>query len=171
MTVSVRAETPQDIDAIYRLNTVAFDSRTEEADLVDALRAAGDLLISLVALRGEELVGHVAFSRLIVDTADGPVGGVALAPVSVHPECQSEGVGSVLIRAGLDELAARNEQVVLVVGNPTYYSRFGQHSGFHTFAVSADRCCDKIDAVLSEAPTNVRGFAGADTGTIDTDLR
>lgn len=146
MTVSVRAETPEDIDAIYRLNTTAFDGRTEEADLVDALRSAGDLLLSLVAYRSDDLVGYVAFSRLIVDTADGPVGGVALAPVSVHPECQSEGVGSVLIRAGLDELAVRGEQVVLVVGNPTYYSRFGfstavgkrypsSHSGPHFMAL------------------------------------
>ena len=146
MTVSVRAETLADIEAIYRLNTAAFDGRTEEADLVDSLRSSGDLLLSLIAVRDSEPVGHIAFSRLIVDAADGPVGGVALAPVSVHPGCQSEGVGSVLIRAGLEELAARNEQVVLVVGNPTYYSRFGfstaagkrypsSHSGPHFMAL------------------------------------
>ncbi|MDJ0665172.1 MAG: N-acetyltransferase [Acidimicrobiia bacterium] len=146
MTVFVRAETPDDIEAIYRLNTAAFDGRTEEADLVDALRSSGDLLLSLVAVRDAEPVGHIAFSRLIVDAADGPVGGVALAPVSVHPGCQSEGVGSVLIRAGLEKLAARSEQVVLVVGNPTYYSRFGfstaagkrypsSHSGPHFMAL------------------------------------
>ncbi len=146
MTVSVRAETPKDIDAIYRLNTAAFDGRTEEADLVDELRSSGDLLVSLIAVRDSEPVGHIAFSRLVVDTADGPVGGVALAPVSVHPGCQSEGVGSVLIRAGLEKLAARNEQVVLVVGNPSYYSRFGfstaagkrypsSHSGPHFMAL------------------------------------
>ena len=146
MTVAVRAETPEDIEAIYRLNTAAFDGRTEEADLVDELRSAGDLLLSLVAHRGDELVGYVAFSRLVVDTADGPVGGVALAPVSVRPGCQSEGVGSILIRAGLEELTARKEQVVLVVGNPTYYSRFGfstavgkrypsNHSGPHFMAL------------------------------------
>lgn len=125
MTITVRPETPADAEAIYRLNTAAFDGRTEEADLVDALRDAGDLLLSLVAHRDGELVGHVAFSRLVVDTAGGPVGAVALAPVSVRPDCQSEGVGSVLIRTGLDQLAEDDELVVLVVGDPAYYSRFG----------------------------------------------
>lgn len=146
MSVEVRPEAPGDAEAIYGLNTVAFDGRTEEADLVDALRSSDDLLLSLVAIRDEKLVGHIAFSRLIVDSAGGPVGGVALAPVSVHPGCQSEGVGSLLIRAGLAELAARDEQVVLVVGNPSYYSRFGfstaagkrypsRHSGPHLMAL------------------------------------
>lgn len=146
MTVTVRPETPADVDAIYRLNTVAFEGRTEEADLVDALRSSGDLLLSLVAARGGDVVGYIAFSRLIVDTAAGPVGGVALAPVSVHPGCQAEGVGSVLIQTGLDELKASDEQVVLVVGNPAYYSRFGfstavgkrypsSHSGPHFMAL------------------------------------
>lgn len=146
MTVTVRAEIPEDAAAIHRLNTTAFDGRTEEADLVDDLRSSGDLLLSLVAVRGDELVGYVAFSRLMIDTADGPVGGVALAPVSVHPGCQSEGVGSVLIRTGLEKLAAGEERVVLVVGNPVYYSRFGfstavgkrypsSHSGPHFMAL------------------------------------
>ena len=125
MTVAVRPEAPGDIASIYRLNTTAFEGRTEEADLVDALRESGELLLSLVAHRNDELVGHVAFSRLVVDTADGPVGGVALAPVGVHPHCQSEGIGSILIRTGLELLGERREQVVLVVGNPIYYSRFG----------------------------------------------
>ena len=129
MTVTVRPEKPEDAAAIHRLNTIAFDGRTEEADLVDALRSSGDLLLSLVATRDDEVVGYIAFSRLIVDTADGPVGGVALAPVGVHPGCQSEGVGSALIRAGLDKLTAGEERVVLVVGNPAYYSRFGFSTG------------------------------------------
>lgn len=119
----VEPESPQDIDAIYSLNVVAFDGRTEEADLVDDLRRDGDLLLSLVARVDDEIVGHIAFSRVVVDSVDGLVGGVALAPVGVHPDWQQEGVGSALIETGIELLA--NELVILVVGNPSYYSRFG----------------------------------------------
>jgi len=125
MTMKIIPERPELVDVIHRLNTIVFEGRTEEADLVDALRDSGDLLLSLVATEGEDLVGHIAFSRLTVDTADGPVGGVALAPVAVHPDHQGEGIGSMLIRVGIGLLAERDELVVLVVGNPTFYSRFG----------------------------------------------
>ncbi len=132
MTVQVIPESPDQLAEIQILNTTAFDGRTEEADLVDALRESGELLVSLVATSDGRLAGHVAFSRVIIDTVDGPVGGAALAPVSVHPDFQATGVGSSLINAGLELLSARGEQVVLVVGNPTYYSRFGFSSAAAT---------------------------------------
>ena len=146
MTVTISVESVDDTDEIHRLNVVAFDGRTEEADLVDALRESGDLVLSLVARQGTGIVGHIAFSRLIVDTADGPVGGIALAPVGVHPDYQAAGVGTDLITTGLDMLSKNQEQVVLVVGNPVYYSRFGfstaagkrypsRHSGPHFMAL------------------------------------
>jgi len=125
VTVDIELEQPSQIEQIYRVNTLAFEGRTEEAELVDALRDDGDLLLSLVAVRDGEVVGHVAFSRLTVNTADGPVGGVALAPVGVHPDLQNEGIGSRLISTGIEMLGEREEQVILVVGNPTYYQRFG----------------------------------------------
>jgi putative acetyltransferase len=122
---SVRPEVPDDRGAIYDLNVAAFERRTEEADLVDALREDGDLLLSLVAVAGEEIVGHVAFSRVIIDTPDGPEGGVVLAPVGVAPDRQGQEVGTRLIESGLEQLAGRGEAVVVVVGNPSYYTRFG----------------------------------------------
>lgn len=146
MTIEIGPELPDDTESIYRLNTAAFEGRTDEADLVDALRDSGELLLSLVARREGEVIGHIAFSRLTVDAAEGPVGGVSLAPVGVRPDCQDEGLGSVLIRTGLELLAERDEQVVLVVGNPAYYGRFGfstaagkrypsRHSGPHLMAL------------------------------------
>jgi len=130
--VQVAPESPDQLAEIQILNTTAFDGRTEEADLVDALRASGELLLSLVASSEGRLAGHVAFSRVIIDTVDGPIGGVALAPVGVHPDFQDSGIGSSLIRTGLEMLSSRGEQVVLVVGNPTYYSRFGFSSAAGT---------------------------------------
>lgn len=146
MTVVIGPETPGDIEPIHRLNSVAFEGRTEEADLVDALRESGELLLSLVARDESRVVGHVAFSRLVVETADGPIGGVALAPLGVLPGFQDSGVGTDLVTSGLRMLAERAEQVVLVVGNPAYYSRFGfscaagkrypsRHSGPHFMAL------------------------------------
>ena len=125
MTITIAPELPADVEAIRSLNTRAFDGRTEEADLVDDLRDSGELVLSLVAHNETGIVGHIAFSRLVVDTANGPVGGVALAPVGVHPAYQDSGVGSELIRAGIEILEEDEEQVVLVVGNPSFYGRFG----------------------------------------------
>lgn len=146
MTVEIIPEQPEHVERIYRLNTIAFEGRTEEAELVDALRDSGELLLSLVATEGDEVIGHVAFSRLTIDTADGPVGGVALAPVVVDPGHQGLGVGSMLIRIGIGLLAEREEQVIVVVGNPSYYTRFGfscaagkrypgRHAGPHFLAL------------------------------------
>jgi putative acetyltransferase len=121
----VRPEDVDDHEAIYSLNVAAFDGRTEEADLVDALREDGDLLLSLVAIESDEIVGHVAFSRVIIETPGGFEGGVVLAPVGVSPDHQRREVGSRLIETGLEALRRRGETVVLVVGNPAYYTRFG----------------------------------------------
>lgn len=122
---TIRTEASDDREAIYDLNVSAFERRTEEADLVDALREDGDLLLSLVAVAGEEIVGHVAFSRVVIDTPDGPEGGVVLAPVGVAPDRQGQEVGTRLIESGLRQLAASGESVVVVVGSPAYYTRFG----------------------------------------------
>ena len=123
--VRIRSETAEDAAAIYDLVVAAFDGRTEEADLVDALREDGDLILSLVAVTGAEIVGHVAFSRVTIESEEGTDGGVVLAPVGVEPGRQGQEVGSRLINAGLEELRRRAESVVVVVGNPTYYARFG----------------------------------------------
>lgn len=121
----IEPEMPGDQSAIRLVNIAAFDGRTEEADLVDALRDSGDLLLSLVARHNEAVVGHVAFSRVVVDDPDGPAGAVGLAPVGVRPDVQHRGFGAQLIETGLNQLAGRGEAVVLVVGSPAYYNRFG----------------------------------------------
>jgi putative acetyltransferase len=125
LSVVVEMEASGDEGAIHQLNVNAFDGRTEEADLVDALREAGDLILSLVARYQGEIVGHVAFSRVSIDAATGPAGGVALAPVGVRSDVQDRGVGLRLIVDGIELLAQRGESVILVVGSPAYYTRFG----------------------------------------------
>lgn len=125
MSVLVRREDAADVAAIHELNVAAFDGRDEEADLVDALREDGDLVLSLVAVDRTRVVGHIGFSRVTIETELGPEGGIALAPIGVHPQRQGVGIGRRLVESGLDELRRLGESVVVVVGNPTYYSRFG----------------------------------------------
>jgi putative acetyltransferase len=119
MTLAVRDETPADFAAIRAVNEAAFGG-AQEADLVDALRRDGDLLLSLVADDGG-VIGHVAFSRMQVESDPA----VALAPVAVRPERQRRGAGTALIAHGLQRLRQSGEMLVFVLGAPAYYSRFG----------------------------------------------
>jgi putative acetyltransferase len=122
--VIVRLETPNDLPAIHSVNEAAFGQR-EEADLVDNLRSAGVVLVSLVAEVNTRIVGHILFSRMSVETADGSILAAALAPVAVLPEHQRRRIGERLIREGLNMLREQGEHIAIVVGHPDYYPRFG----------------------------------------------
>lgn len=127
MTVEIRPEIPADIPAIHALTAAAFlraphTSHTEQY-IVDALRAAGELAISLVAVDGDELVGHVALSA--VTLSDGTAGWFGLGPISVEPSRQREGIGSRLVEHALDALRARHAAGCVLLGDPLHYRRFG----------------------------------------------
>ena len=119
----IRTETPDDYPSIRRVNEEAFGGR-EEADLIEALRAEGSVLLSLVAADAD-VVGHVLFSRMSVEDTGHAIPAVALAPVAVRPELQRRGIGKALIREGLARLHNAGERLVIVVGHPDYYPRFG----------------------------------------------
>jgi putative acetyltransferase len=120
----IRAEHDADHPAIRAVNEAAFGGR-DEADLVEALRDGGAVLLSLVAEVDGQVVGHVLFGRMSIETPTGDVPAVALAPMAVLPGYQRQGIGSQLIPAGLDHLRSLGEQIVIVVGHPAYYPRFG----------------------------------------------
>lgn len=121
LTLVVRKERPADIGPIRELVSAAFPSPAEAA-LVDSLRAAGRLTISLVAVDDGSVVGHVAFSPIAVD---GVTLGLGLAPLAVRVDRRGRGVGAELVRGGLE--LCRNVAVglVVVLGEPRYYARFG----------------------------------------------
>ncbi len=127
MHIILREEESADVDAIARLTRLAFadmeySSHTEQF-IVHALRRAGQLSLSLVAVDGEKLVGHVAFSPVDISLAAGDWYG--LGPVSVLPDWQGQGVGSRLILDGLARLRAMGSAGCVLVGDPAYYRRFG----------------------------------------------
>lgn len=122
---SIRPEHPDDAPAIHRLNVEAFGG-VDEAKLVERLRRANAMALSLVAELNAELVGHILFSSVTVTGTDGSVHhGLGLAPMAVAPKHQRTGIGSALIRAALAQLASAGHPFVVVLGHPEYYPRFG----------------------------------------------
>lgn len=121
---NTRPETPRDVDAIRAVNLAAFPTAAE-ADLVDALRsdpAAWIPELSIVAAAPDgTVVGHALLTRCLV--GDHPA--LALAPCAVLPQHQRRGAGSAAIRSGLAAARARDENLVVVLGHPDYYPRFG----------------------------------------------
>jgi putative acetyltransferase len=122
--LAVRPERPEDHVAVRRVNTLAFD-RPNEAALVDALRERARPTLSLVAVEGGRIVGHIFFSPVTIESETGIFSALGLAPMAVLPECQRRGIGSELVKRGLEECARIGHAVVLVLGHPGFYPRFG----------------------------------------------
>lgn len=124
----VRDEQPGDAAVIRAVTLAAFEtmpfSQQTEAAIVDALRAADALSLSLVAVEDGEVIGHVAFSPITIDGA-AAAGWFGVGPVSVRPDRQGRRIGTALMRTGLDRLRAAGAEGFVLVGDPAYYSRFG----------------------------------------------
>jgi putative acetyltransferase len=123
----LRNERNDDIEAITEITIAAFKnhpiSRHTEQFIINALRAAGALTISLVAEIDGRVVGHIAFSPVTI--SDGATGWYGLGPVSVLPDYQNRGIGTALINEGLSLLKDMGGQGCALVGDPNYYKRFG----------------------------------------------
>jgi putative acetyltransferase len=127
MNITLRTETPADVRAIEAVTTAAFlnaphTSHTEQ-HIVNALRRAGQLAISLVAETDGIVIGHVAISPISI--SDGASGWFGLGPISVLPQHQRCGIGSQLMREALRILRQRGARGCVVLGEPSYYGRFG----------------------------------------------
>ncbi|MCE7915770.1 MAG: N-acetyltransferase [Nitrosomonas sp. PRO4] len=130
MTLKIREEAPTDAPSIKAVTIAAFlhtphTSHTEQ-HIIDALRLAGALTVSLVAELDGIVVGHVALSPVVI--SDGSAGWYGLGPISVLPAHQHCGVGTTLMYAAIDALRLQEAQGCVLLGNPCYYERFGFQS-------------------------------------------
>lgn len=120
----IRLEVAADALPIRELLEEVFPGQGE-ADLVDALRRDGDVVLSLVAERDGHVVGHVMLSRLLVEGEAGSAPAVALGPLAIYPEYQHRGVATLLIREAHACLAYLGERLSVVLGEPDFYGKFG----------------------------------------------
>jgi len=167
--ILIRRESAIDLPRIDDVVRRAFD-RPEEARLVDLLRRLASPFLSLVAIEGDRVVGHVALSPVVVEgVGTGPTS-AGLAPLSVLPECQGRGIGNALMRSALVEARAMGWRAIFLLGNPLYYARFGfelaaprgLHYASHDFD-SAFQCLETDPGSLDGATGWVRfhdAFAG-----------
>ena len=119
----IREESPEDVAAIHRINAAAFDTEAE-ANLVDALRTQHAIIISLVAEENAVPVGHILFSPVtLLPPTEHKL--AALAPMAVLPDYQRHGIGSALVRSGIEACRKLGYDGIIVLGHPHYYPRFG----------------------------------------------
>jgi putative acetyltransferase len=123
-TILIRAEREEDRASVRCVNELAFGQRNE-ADLVDALRENARPYVSLVAVDDEQVVGHIFFSPVSIESESNIFTAMGLAPMAVLPSHQNQGIGSQLVRVGLRKCQSFGGEIVVVLGYPSYYPRFG----------------------------------------------
>jgi putative acetyltransferase len=159
----IRAETPGDIDSIRQLTEAAFKpmpfSEGTEARIVDDLRLAGDLTISLVAVEDGDVIGHVAFSPIDIDGQHR--GWFGLGPISVAIARQRQGIGKMLISKGLELLRNRGANGCALIGNPDIYGRVGFSSDGRLKYRSIEARLVQHLVLKGEAPVGTIRFAPA----------
>ena len=122
--ITIRKEQKGDEEQIRQVNIRAF-SQAAEADVVDALRIACPEGVSLVAMCEGKVVGHILFTPAVIEAKKKKIWGMGLAPMSVLPDFQRQGIGKKLVQAGLAEIRKTRQPFVIVLGHPDYYPRFG----------------------------------------------
>lgn len=125
MNIQIRPEHKNDISAISMINDLAF-GQEDEGNLIVKLRKGRDYIkdLSLVACMGNEIIGHILFSKIIIKNDSEEFESLALAPMAVIPEFQGLGIGSQLIKKGLEKATKLGYESVIVLGHENYYPRF-----------------------------------------------
>ena len=161
--LKIREETPADHAAVRNVNERAFE-RGGEADLVDALRQFASPVISLVAElvteADRQAVGHILFSPVIIESEATSFTAMGLAPMAVLPEFQNQSIGSALVRRGLEECKRLGHEVVVVLGHPEYYPRFGFVRAATKGLTSEYPVPDEVFMVVELTPNALAGRQG-----------
>lgn len=152
---AIREARPGDRAAIRIVEERAF-GRSDEADLVEILAAAGDVVLELVAQVDGQIVGHVMFTRMAVRKGGDSFAAVALAPLAVLPEFQKTGIGSTLVLEAHRRLRDAGETLAVVLGDPAYYARFGYRHDRAARFESVFQCAELMALAWGDAPAEGR---------------
>ena len=157
----IRSETIEDYDTIFEVNKLAF-GQENEAKLVENLRQGHNFnpQLSLVAVKNSEVVGHILFSDVIIQSQKGDFWALALAPLAVHPEYQNQGIGTQLVQQGLKQCKTLGYLVVIVIGHPTFYTRFGFSSAKAKGLSVIWQVPDEAFLILELIPNALDGISG-----------
>jgi putative acetyltransferase len=155
-SIEIREERQDDVAAIRDVNRLAF-GQSQEGEIVDALRANGGVLLSLVAVSNRRIVGHVLYSPIVVGSA---FQGAALGPMAVLPEYQRQGIGSQLVTTGNRRLAEAGCPFVIVLGYAEFYPRFGFTPASALGITCAWDVPDDVFMVLILDGTKTEGMSG-----------
>lgn len=157
----IRAELPDDAPAIFELHLQAF-AQDGESRLVDALREDGNINpeLSLVAVHGDRIIGHILFCPIAIVSGTVETAALALAPLGVHQDYQCMGIGAALIEEGLEEARRLGHRIVIVVGHPGYYPRFGFTAASDAQITAPFPCPDEAFMALPLKPGALDGIGG-----------
>ncbi len=154
----IRNEEEKDWAAVHALNASAFET-SAEANLVDALRERAQPVVSIVAENNKKVVGHIMFSPISL-TGHPDIKIMGLAPMAVAPEHQRKGIGSALVRVGLERCKQLGFGAVVVLGHPEYYPRFG-FSQSSRFGIGCEyEVPEEVFMVMELQPGYLHGKSG-----------
>jgi len=156
---AIRREHPDDAVAVGQVHTAAF-GRPDEARLVERLRARARPYLGLVAIDRDEVVGHIVFAPVTLHCYQAPYTVLALSPMAVRPAWQRRGIGSALVRDGLELCRAAGHDVVVLVGHPAFYPRFGFVPARPLGFLSEPAFPDEAFMVAELTPGALRGRRG-----------
>ncbi len=159
--LKIRPETESDREAIYALHLSAFDGRFE-SELVNKIRAGENFIpeLSRVTINDNNVVGHILLSTIVIKKDEKEIPALALAPVGVLPEFQNRGIGSALTKNALDEARRLKHRIVVVIGHPPYYPRFGFVSATKAGLSAPFDIPDEAFMVCELAPDALKGISG-----------
>ena len=152
-------EQPSDIEKIWEVHSDAFETEAE-ANLVNSLRNSGCIYISLVAKTKNDVVGHIFFTPVELTGDVNQLKIMGLAPMAVSKKYQNKGIGSELVKTGLEHCQSLGYDAVVVIGHPNYYPRFGFVPSFKYGIKSEYDVPDEAFMVIELAPNSLQGHKG-----------
>jgi putative acetyltransferase len=158
----IREEKDQDILAIKEVNDLAF-GRENESKLIEAIRNSEYFVpqLSLVAETDtQEIIGHILFSMITIETENGPFQSLALTPMAVKPKFQNKGIGSALVREGLKRCAELGYHSVVVLGHPDFYPKFGFIPASTKGIKAPFEVPDEVFMIYETKPGSLNGVKG-----------